>query len=206
MDPLIGEIKMFAGEFAPRGWLFCQGQLLPIAQNTALFSILGTTYGGDGRTTFALPDLRGRVAMGEGNGPDLTPRRLGQKSGVEEVVLNIYHMPSHTHRASFTATNDPEVTTKVNAHNGEGNVDNAKDAYFATGGSSDGRTTILNKHGYSTSKDVTMKSDVVEVSVSKTEGTVSVSNTGGGEGLYNMQPYSVINYIIAVEGVFPPRP
>ncbi len=85
LEPFIGEIIMFGGTFAPRGWTFCDGQLLPIAQHTALFSILGTTYGGDGRTTFALPDLRGRVPLHPGTGPGLTPRKLGEKGGTEEV-------------------------------------------------------------------------------------------------------------------------
>ena len=86
MDPFIGEITMFAGNFAPRGWALCDGQLLPISQNSALFSILGTTYGGDGRTTFALPDLRGRVAIHPGNGPGLSDYRLGQKGGAETIT------------------------------------------------------------------------------------------------------------------------
>lgn len=85
-DPLIGEIRMFGGNFAPRGWAFCDGQLLPISNNTALFSILGTTYGGDGRTTFALPDLRGRAAVGVGRGPGLTEIRQGEKRGSETVI------------------------------------------------------------------------------------------------------------------------
>jgi microcystin-dependent protein len=85
-DPMLGEIRMFAGNFAPRGWAFCDGQLLAISSNTALFSILGTTYGGDGRTTFALPDLRGRIAMHAGNGPGLSPIRLGEMNGNEVVV------------------------------------------------------------------------------------------------------------------------
>jgi len=96
-EPFIAEIRIFAGTFAPRGWAFCSGQLLPIAQNTALFSILGTTYGGDGRTTFGLPDLRGRAPMHPGNGPGLTPRRLGEKSGESSVALNPNQMPQHTH-------------------------------------------------------------------------------------------------------------
>ncbi len=83
VEPFVGEIRMFAGNFAPRGWALCDGQLLPISSNTALFSLLGTTYGGDGRTTFALPDLRGRVPIHAGNGPGMTPRRLGQKAGTE---------------------------------------------------------------------------------------------------------------------------
>lgn len=96
-DPFIGEISMFAGNFAPRGWAFCDGQLLPISDNSALFSLLGTTYGGDGRTTFALPDLRGRVAIHAGNGPGLTDRRQGSKGGVETVTLNITELPHHNH-------------------------------------------------------------------------------------------------------------
>ena len=98
-DPFIGEIKMFAGNFAPRNWAFCDGQLLPISQYSALFSILGTTYGGDGRTTFGLPDLRGRVPLNPGSGPGLTPRSLGQKGGSESVALSVPQLPAHTHQA-----------------------------------------------------------------------------------------------------------
>lgn len=99
-EPFIGEIIMFGGNFAPRGWALCDGQLLSIASNTALFSILGTTYGGDGRTTFGLPDLRGRVAMHQGNGPGLSNRRLGQKGGVEAVTLSETQIPPHNHAAN----------------------------------------------------------------------------------------------------------
>ncbi|MDA2917990.1 tail fiber protein [Desulfobacterota bacterium AH_259_B03_O07] len=93
----IGEVRIFAGNFAPRNWALCDGQLLPINQNQALFSILGTTYGGDGRTNFGLPDLRGRVPTHAGNGPGLTPRTLGAKGGEEAQVLTVQEMPSHTH-------------------------------------------------------------------------------------------------------------
>ena len=96
-DPFIAEINMFAGNFAPRGWAFCSGQLLPIAQNTALFSLLGTTYGGDGRTTFQLPDLQGRLALHEGNGPGLAQIRLGQRGGAETAALTVAQMPNHQH-------------------------------------------------------------------------------------------------------------
>ena len=96
MDPFIAQIVMFGGNFAPRGWAKCEGQLLPIAQYTALFSILGTTYGGDGRTTFALPDLRGRVPLSAGTGPGLFTKRLGQRSGTETVSLNSLQIPSVT--------------------------------------------------------------------------------------------------------------
>ena len=96
-SPFIGQIIMFGGNFAPRGWALCDGQLLPISQNSALFSILGTTYGGDGRTSFGLPELRGRVAMHPGNGPGLSSRRLGERSGVETVTLGATQVPAHGH-------------------------------------------------------------------------------------------------------------
>lgn len=97
MDPILGTIILFAGNFAPRGWALCDGQLLPISQNTALFSILGTTYGGDGIHTFALPDLRGRAPIHAGNGPGLTPRNLGESGGQESVTLTPNEIPAHVH-------------------------------------------------------------------------------------------------------------
>ena len=96
-EPYIGEIRMFAGDYAPRGWAKCEGQLLAISQYNALFSILGTRYGGDGRTTLALPDLRGRVAIGSGSGPGLTPRSLSQRSGSETNMLTVANLPAHNH-------------------------------------------------------------------------------------------------------------
>ncbi len=99
MEEMIGIITMFAGNFPPRGWALCDGQLLAINQNQALFSILGTTYGGDGRTTFGLPDFRGRVSMHPGNGPGLSTRRLGNKAGTETNTLSEAQMPNHTHNA-----------------------------------------------------------------------------------------------------------
>lgn len=101
-DPYVGEIRPFAGNFAPRGWSFCDGSLLAVSSNDVLFSLLGTAFGGDGRTTFALPDLRGRVAMGEGTGPGLTPRRVGESFGSENVTLTPAQIPSHNH--NFVAT------------------------------------------------------------------------------------------------------
>jgi len=104
MEPFIGQILMFGGNFAPRGWALCDGQLLSIASNSALFSILGTTYGGDGRTTFGLPDLRGRIAMHPGNGPGLSSRNLGQSGGSENHVLTVNQMPVHDHPVSVPAS------------------------------------------------------------------------------------------------------
>ena len=104
-EPFTAEIRIFAGNFAPRGWAFCNGQLLPISQNTALFSLIGTTYGGDGRTTTALPNLKGRVPMHPGRGPGLTSRRLGQRGGAEMITLSEAQMPNHTH--SLLADENP---------------------------------------------------------------------------------------------------
>lgn len=98
----VGEIRMFAGTYPPAGWAFCNGQLLAISENDALFSLIGTTYGGDGRTSFALPDLRGRLPVGEGNGPGLTPRTMGQQFGQESVSLTQQQLPAHRH--DFVAT------------------------------------------------------------------------------------------------------
>jgi microcystin-dependent protein len=107
-EPFVGEIRMFAGNFAPRGWAFCDGQLLAVSQNDALFSLLGTIYGGDGRTTFGLPDLRGRIPIHAGQGPGLSQRRLGAKGGAEDVTVTVNQLPSHSHgplkASSQTAT------------------------------------------------------------------------------------------------------
>lgn len=107
-EPFVAEIRIFAGNFAPRGWAFCDGQLLPIAQNTALFSLIGTTYGGDGRTTTALPNLKGRAPMHPGSGPGLTSRRLGQRAGSETETLTTSQMAQHTH--NLKAINAPGTT------------------------------------------------------------------------------------------------
>jgi microcystin-dependent protein len=104
-EPFIGEIRMFAGNFAPRGWAMCDGQLLAVNQNDALFSLLGTTYGGDGRTTFGIPDMRGRIPVHPGSGPGLTNRRWGEKGGAETHTLTINEIPNHTHNVQ--AINKP---------------------------------------------------------------------------------------------------
>lgn len=103
-EPFVGEIRMFAGNFAPRGWALCDGQLLPVSQNDALFSLLGTIYGGDGRTTFAVPDMRGRLPVHYGSGPGLTPRPIGQRTGSETVTLTLNQIPSHTHTLQASTT------------------------------------------------------------------------------------------------------
>ena len=177
MEPFIAQIMLFGGNFAPRGWALCDGQLLPIAQNQALFSLLGTTYGGDGRTTFGLPDLRGRVPMHPGNGPGLTQRRLGAKGGVEEVTLNEAQLPSHDH----------PVNTDVACSNAAGATDSPEGGVWA--GSSEGDQV------YAASGDQTMGDAV----------NVDVQATGGGQAHTNVQPFTCVNYIIALQGVFPSR-
>lgn len=122
-NPFIGEIMIFAGNFAPRSWSLCDGQLVAVSSNDALFSLLGTTYGGDGRTTFGLPDLRGRMAVHFGNGPGLAPRNLGSKWGSETVTLTLANLPSHTHpgiqatSGGGTATSPAENVLAVSALN-----------------------------------------------------------------------------------------
>ncbi|WP_372792596.1 phage tail protein [Lutibacter sp.] len=126
MDPFLAEIIMFGGNFAPRGWAFCDGQLLPISSNQALFSILGTTYGGDGRTTFALPDLRGRVPIHPGTGNGLSTYRLGQKGGTQTNTLTTNNLPSHSHTINIKE---------------EGNSDNPNGTFIAGDGSNSFGTT-----------------------------------------------------------------
>ncbi len=170
-EPLIGEIIMFAGNFAPRGWALCDGQLLSISGNEALFSILGTTYGGDGRTTFALPDLRGRVAMHAGNGPGLSNRRLGERGGVEQVTLNATQLPAHTHRLrahSSEAGDTPIPTNAVLSFDPRESQYNTQDA------------------------DVDM-------------GASAIASTGEGQPHSIVQPYQAVNYIIALQGIYPSR-
>ena len=145
-EPFIAEIRIFAGNFAPRGWAFCDGQLLPVSQNTALFSLIGTTCGGDGRTTTALPNLQGRAPMHPGRGPGLTSRRLGQSGGVETVTLSEAQIPSHNHplMASVEDADDDEpgsnrslattVGTAIYSTN-QNPVSMANEALPATGGS-----------------------------------------------------------------------
>ena len=177
-EPFLGQISMFGGNFAPRGWALCDGQLLAIAQNQALFSLLGTTYGGDGRTTFALPDLRGRVPMHPGNGPGLTPRSLGQKGGTESVTLTTQEMPSHNHAASGT----------VQAKNGQPDESNPGGTVPAS--------LSRGIEGYAETPNTTMKDGGVNV---------TVGNNGGSQAHTNLQPFNCVNYIIALEGIYPSR-
>ena len=186
MEPFTGQILMFAGNFAPRGWAFCEGQLLAINQNTALFSILGTTYGGDGRTTFALPDLRGRCPIHPGAGPGLSQRRLGEKGGTEHNTLNVTQLPAHNHQAAG----------HVNASNTAGNTNSPAGTSFAVSETVIDRSTTANTNSYTNAPaDTAMANNV----------SVDVGSTGGNQAVNNMQPFSCVNYIIALQGVYPSR-
>ena len=178
MEPFIGQIIMFAGNFAPRGWAFCNGQLINITENPALYSVIGITYGGDGRTTFALPDLRGRVPVHPGQGSGLTRRNLGEKGGLEKVSLSLSELPAHSHRG----------TASLNANNEASEVSRPEKMFpsMLSGGVT----------GYASRGKAKMNSGVV---------SVSISRAGGNVPHPNMQPYLGVQYIIALEGVFPPR-
>jgi microcystin-dependent protein len=215
MEPIMGQIIMFAGNYAPRGWAFCHGQLLTISQHSALFSILGTTYGGDGRFTFALPDLRGRVAVGCGQGDGLSSITQGVIGGKEMNQLSTKQMPSHTHTAEFTGTggssSEPiKATVTVNAKTGAGNQDNPDGNYWSVSDEKEGPGRVSVENSYSDSYDVQMASDTVKVNISGgssgiTGGNVAIENSGEGQPFDIMQPYLGLNYIIALQGIYPSR-
>ncbi len=190
MEPFIGEIIMFGGNFAPRSWAFCNGQLLAISQNTALFSILGTTYGGDGRTTFALPDLRGRSAIHAGRGPGLSTMKLGQRGGAESVTLNLLNLPNHSHTASITSA-QAAVTLKASVD--EGSSDEAEGNILASG--------ISKMYA---AANVADQVNLAPVAAPVT-GSVTLSNTGNQQSFNNRNPFEVVNYIIALFGTYPSR-
>ncbi|PLY01015.1 MAG: phage tail protein [Desulfuromonas sp.] len=142
-EPFVGEIRMFAGNFAPRGWAYCDGQLLAVSQNDALFSLYGTIYGGDGRTTFGLPDLRGRLPIHAGTGPGLSPRRLGEKAGGENVTLTTNQLPSHSHTGQFSSASGNEANPADNYPAASPSIRN----YRPTAPSADMSGTAVNSVG-----------------------------------------------------------
>jgi microcystin-dependent protein len=178
MEPYIGQIMAVAFSFAPRGWALCQGQLLNISDNQSLYALIGTHFGGDGRTTFALPDLRGRVAVGIGTGVGLSPVDMGGRGGAEYVTLTLDQIPAHNHT--------------VAVKNEHGTVALPANQYLA-GTFKPGRgTEAIESNSYADTQDSTLNAQ-------------TISNTGGSQGHINMQPYLGINYIIALEGIFPSR-
>lgn len=176
MDPFLGEIRMFCGNFAPRGWALCNGQLLPIAQNSALFSILGTTFGGNGQTTFGLPDLRGRTPVHPGQGPGLSPYDLGQSAGSESITLLQTQIPAHTH--------------VVNASNVAATATTASGNVPATVTPPRGQSTIPTTYG--PTADTAMNPNMI-------------GPAGNSQPHGNIQPYLCVNFIIATQGIFPTR-
>ena len=198
-EAMIGEIRMFAGNFAPRGWAFCNGQLLSIANNQALFAILGTTYGGDGRTTFALPDLRGRVPVQPGQGPGLSPYFLGMMRGTETVTLTEQNLPAHSHNAQLenaTTTATMKASSKAGTSSVPGQGGAATLA--ATGTGRTGGPELYNAEN----PDIVLNTGSGETTVN---GTVNVSKSGGNQPVNNIQPVIGINYIICINGLFPAR-
>lgn len=180
MEPTLAEIRIFAGNFAPRSWALCQGQLLPINSNQSLFSLLGTTFGGDGRTTFGLPDLRGRTAIHAGNGPGLSDRRLGAKGGAPTVTLNQTNLPVHNHHDVVSA----------NKTSSDSDMPGGRFPGVSSAERSDGQAIPV--LAYASTKVVTMPAG-------------NTNNTGGTQSFDNHQPYLGLNYIIALQGLFPSR-
>ena len=174
-DPFVAEIRIFPFNFAPKGWAFCDGQLLPLSQNTALFSLLGTTYGGNGKSTFALPDLQGRAPMHPGQGPGLSLHDLGETGGTEFVTLLESEMPAHSH--GMTVSSQLGLENQVNVSN--------TGQKFAMG---DG----INLYGPANSNLAPMAFQ-------------ALAPAGGSLPHNNMQPYLTFNFNIALQGVFPPR-
>lgn len=199
MEGYIGEIRHFAGNFAPRGWLFCQGQQLAISQYDALFALIGTTYGGDGQNSFSLPDFRGRVALGTGQGPGLSTVVLGALAGTETVTLTQTNLPAHTHTVITTPIN-PALTVSVNsaqasAHTATNGASIASAGYMASG-------SFVPNLGFNTATPaVALNPGTVDL----TSVTVNNANIGGSLPHNNMQPYLVVNFIICIEGIFPSR-
>lgn len=175
VDPFVGEIMIVGYTFCPRGWANADGQLLPINQNQALFSLYGTTYGGDGRTTFALPDLRGRAPIHFGTGPGLTTRALGSRSGTETNTMTEAQMPSHTHTGGIQTTD-----TAANSRNAKSDAFGFDDQNTYVDGTNPSANFMRNV-------------------------TVLIQNKGGGQAQNNMQPYLALRYCVALQGVFPSR-
>jgi microcystin-dependent protein len=179
----LGQVVPFAGNFAPRGWMLCQGQLIPISQNTALFSLLGTNFGGNGTTTFALPDLRGAVAVSPGQGPGRSPYDVGETGGTESVTMTMETMPAHVHAVNLS------VAVKGN----DGTADVAS-------------TKVLKVLAAPTEPIYTSASDGSTMKSGAATASLTVGPVGTSLPIPTVMPYLAVNYCICVEGVFPQRP
>lgn len=187
MEPFIGEIKMVGFNFAPRGYATCQGQLMSIAQNTALFSLLGTTFGGNGQTTFGLPDFQGRSPVGQGSGGGLTPITQGEMAGTESVTILTAQMPMHTHVATTSIAipaGTANGTTKTPANN----------------------TFLATTNDSAAGAEVTLyATGTPDTTLQPFNPTITVGTAGGNQPLPLRNPYLGTMFIIALEGVFPSR-
>lgn len=197
MDPFLGGIYLVPYNFAPRGFAFCNGQLLSIAQNTALFSLLGTTFGGNGVSTFSLPDLRGRVAVGVGQGSGLNYINLGEIGGSETVTILTNNMPTHTHIATVTAGNGSSSAT-LNAVSESGNTPIPTGNYLAA-------SKAATNPGYKSTGSVVALNAGSISNVTSALPSVTNSVSGNSQPINIMPPYLGLNYIIALQGVFPSR-
>jgi len=195
MDPMISAIMGWGANFAPRLWAFCQGQLLPISSYQALYSLIGTTYGGDGRTTFALPDLRGRVPIGAGQSPGTSYWTQGARAGTETVTLTQVEMPVHNHPASTSG-----METAIPALTAVGTAATPGNSLtLAQGTASVGPSTgSANVYGPASNADTNL-------SPAPVTGTVTIGNAGGSQPFSIVQPLQAIQFIIALEGIYPQR-
>lgn len=191
-EAYIGEVRLFAGNFAPRNWAFCHGQLIAIRQNTALFSILGTTYGGDGINTFALPNFINHVGIGVGNGLGLSERVLGEKGGEKNVTLLTHEMPSHTHETELTGQPKLKVSSSP-----------ATQTAPITG-SSIAQPGFLVNGSFAPTMGVNLEEPTLELNAN-IDMKLRTQASGGSIPHNNMQPYIGMNYVICLYGIFPPR-
>ena len=203
-DPYIGEINYVAFNFAPRNWKTCDGQLLSISSNTALYSLLGTTYGGDGRSTFALPDMRGRVPVHQGTGPGLSTYVLGARGGFETITLTLAQLPAHNHDAtaqSTSAVTGGAVTSELNVNNGAGST--TPDGNYLAGNVG-GRSMYNGATPNATLNAASISSDLSGVQIA-TQTSVSVQANGGSQPMNNRQPFLTVTCVISLDGIFPSR-
>ena len=183
-QPYIGEIRIFAGNFPPNGWAFCEGQLLPISENDALFTLIGTTYGGDGESTFALPDLRGRVPIHMGTGPDGHTYQIGEMAGVEQVTLSVQQIPNHRHPV------DGPLLPGYGAN--PGNSDSPQGAFPAI-------SPGLQQYGKTANTD---PNSFMQPQLGHDPNRI-LGPTGGSQPHDNMQPFLAVHFIISLFGLFP---
>ena len=198
MESYIGTVLIWAGSYAPRQWSFCNGQLLAIAQYQAVYSILGDRYGGDGRTTVGLPDLRGRVPIGAGQSPGLSPREPGQRIGLEFHSLSEEELAAHSHEATFTPSSAP-TTARHTALTRGANADVPSEGSYIAAGAG---LQIFGEKGGLGQQEVGLGGLSVETARG---GTVAVADTGEGLPFSILQPSLVMEFIIWLDGLFPPR-